>query len=152
MPYGKDWVDIMTALLTPTVAILGSVIAILQWRINRLRLKHELFDKRYEVYKSAMAFIVLVVQKNQIKELDRIAYLAGTKGAKFLFPKKINDYLDMIHNKACDLQCSIDELGGPLSEAERAEKIKTRHDIMKWFVAQLGILADQLKPFVELKH
>ena len=148
----KDWVDIMTALLTPTIAILGSAIAILQWRTNRLRLKHELFDKRYDVYTSAMAFIVSVVQYNQIKELDRIAFLAGTKGAKFLFPKKINDYLDMIHTKACDLQCSIDELGGTLSDAKRAENIKTRHDIIKWFVAQLGMLADEIQPFIELKH
>lgn len=152
MPYEKDWVDIMTALLTPTIAILGSVIAILQWRTNRLRLKHELFDKRYDVYTSAMAFIVSVVQNNQIKEIDRIAFLAGTKGAKFLFPKKINDYLDLIHTKACDLQCSIDELEGPIAGDKRAENIKTRNKIMKWFVAQLSTLADELQPFIELKH
>ena len=114
MPCEKDWVDIMTALLTPTIAVLGSVIAILQWRINRFRLKHELFDKRYDIYTAAMAFLVSIIQNGKVKEEDRLHFLAGTKGAKFLFPGKLNEYLDQIHSKACDLQCSIDELDGVL--------------------------------------
>jgi hypothetical protein len=31
MSYEKDWVDIMTAFITPTIAIFCTAIAILQW-------------------------------------------------------------------------------------------------------------------------
>jgi len=45
---GKGWVDILSALLVPTIAIFGSLIGFQQWRTNTKRLKHELFDRRYE--------------------------------------------------------------------------------------------------------
>jgi len=46
----KDWVDILTALLTPTVAILGVTIAYQQWRLNSKKFKHELYDRRLHIY------------------------------------------------------------------------------------------------------
>jgi len=47
---GKDWVDYLAALLTPTIAILGVYFARQQWKTNRRRLKNELFDRRYEYF------------------------------------------------------------------------------------------------------
>lgn len=44
-----SWIQIFKALLTPVVAILGVYIAYQQWRTNRTRLKHELFDRRYSM-------------------------------------------------------------------------------------------------------
>jgi len=41
---GKDWVEYLSALLTPTIAILGSIIGFQLWRTNSKRLKHELFE------------------------------------------------------------------------------------------------------------
>ena len=40
-------------------------------------------------------------------------------------------------------------LGKPVSDPQVK---KTRNEIMKWFVAQLSTLADELQPFIELKH
>jgi len=142
----------MTALLTPTIAILGSVIAVLQWRINRLRLKHELFDKRYEIFTAAMAFVVSIVQNGKAIEVERIKFLQRTKGAKFLFPEKIDKYLEDIHRKACDLQCLDAELEGVGVGKERSENVMKQSAIKKWFNVQLNALAQQFQSFIKLEH
>lgn len=152
IPFEKDWVDIMTALLTPTIAILGSLIAFFQWRINRLRLKHELFDKRYEVYASAMAFVGYVVQVGKVAEEERIKFLIGTKGARFLFPEEIYEYLDKIHSKACELQCLQAELEGLGGSEKGAKNIKEQCEIKKWFNLQLGEITKQVQSYMTLRH
>ncbi|MCF8089138.1 MAG: hypothetical protein K9L23_13920 [Desulfotignum sp.] len=47
----KDWVDITTALMTPVIAIIGTAIAIMQWKLSKARFRHELFEKRYSIKK-----------------------------------------------------------------------------------------------------
>jgi len=54
---GKDWVDILSALLTPTITIVGIGIAVLQLKINKDRYKHELFEKRWDQFISIRDFI-----------------------------------------------------------------------------------------------
>lgn len=49
------WVQILSALLTPAIAITVGVIGWLQWRTNERKRKQDLFDRRYEFYKRALA-------------------------------------------------------------------------------------------------
>jgi hypothetical protein len=56
-----DWIDVLSALLTPTIAILGIYIAYQQWRTNKNRLKLELFDKRYEIFTNIKKFIANIL-------------------------------------------------------------------------------------------
>lgn len=44
----KDIINILSALLTPTIAILGLYIAYQQWKSNESKRRQELFDLRYE--------------------------------------------------------------------------------------------------------
>ena len=47
----KTWIDILTALLTPMLAVFAALIAYLQWRTNELKRKNDYFDRRYNFYK-----------------------------------------------------------------------------------------------------
>lgn len=44
------WVEVMQALLTPTIAVAGIGIGVLNHLLARRRRKDELFDRRYEFY------------------------------------------------------------------------------------------------------
>ena len=44
----KDWVDIFSALLTPTVAIFAGIIAYQQWQTQEKQRKQDLFEMRYD--------------------------------------------------------------------------------------------------------
>ena len=47
----KETVAMFAALLTPTVAVIGIVIGILNYQLARRKRKDELFDRRYKFYK-----------------------------------------------------------------------------------------------------
>jgi hypothetical protein len=48
IPEGKDWVDLLASLLTPTVAIAAAVLGILNYRISIQRRKNEIFDRKID--------------------------------------------------------------------------------------------------------
>lgn len=51
----KNWVDILSALLTPTIAIFAGVIAYQQWQTQEKQRKQDLFEKRYDnLYKKTI--------------------------------------------------------------------------------------------------
>ena len=122
----KDWIDISTALLTPVIAIAGVGLGILQWRINRARLQHELFDRRYEIFEATKEFLVAVITEAKMKHEDRIKFLKGTKGAFALYSKSIVEYLDKVHKQSLALHLHAQKGN---NEAE--------HEILVWFGEQI---------------
>ena len=44
------WTTYLAALLTPTVAVLGSYIAYRQWHLAQNKLKLDLFDRRFSAH------------------------------------------------------------------------------------------------------
>ncbi len=99
----KDWVDITAALLTPVIAIVGTTIAVLQWKLNKVRLRHELFEKRYAIFEATNIYLSSLITHAAKVEKDRISFLRNTKGVFVLFDKKIVDYLDELHKKSLQL-------------------------------------------------
>ena len=99
----KDWVDITSALLTPVIAILGSVIATLQWRLNRARFRDEIFEKRYGIFEATQLYLSRLISTAKMNNDDRIEFLRNTKGAFVLFDKKIVQYLNDLHKKSIEL-------------------------------------------------
>lgn len=51
-----DWVQYLSALLVPSLAIFGAVIAGLQWRTNERKRKQDLFDRRFAFYMKAVSY------------------------------------------------------------------------------------------------
>ena len=54
----KVYIDIFSALLTPTIALVTTYIAIQQYRNNRAKLRHELYDRRVAVYNAVGNFLI----------------------------------------------------------------------------------------------
>ena len=88
------WTTYLAALLTPTVAILGSVIAYRQWRLAQNRLKLDLFDRRLLVYGAATALVSSIMTSGKAKEEEMHKFLVATREAKWLFNASIANYLD----------------------------------------------------------
>lgn len=76
------WTAYVSAFLTPTVAILGAVIAFLQWRIARGKLRLDLFEKRALVHQAARDLLSTILTTGKVTQEDEIKYLSGTLGAK----------------------------------------------------------------------
>lgn len=64
----KDWIDILSALLTPVIAILTVTIAFFQWQTNEKKRKQDLFDMRYD--KLYFPIFICTERIRKIKEED----------------------------------------------------------------------------------
>jgi hypothetical protein len=55
------WVQILQALATPVIAIVGAWVALEQMKIARVKLRHDLYDRRYAVFQSARSLLNEVI-------------------------------------------------------------------------------------------
>ena len=150
---GKDWVDYLSALLTPTIAILGAIIAFLQWRTNSKRLRHELFDRRYEQFTVIRDFLGSIMTFGKSKPEEQMKFLTGTRGMRFIFDKEIAEYVDKaIWHLAVELECLDSELGGlPVGE-ERSKNIRRQSEIKKQLYKELKTIEDKFAKYLQLQH
>lgn len=153
MQPARDWVDYLSALLVPTIAIVGAFIAWQQWRINRARLKNELFDRRYEQFCVVRDFIGSIMTSGQSTLEEQRKYLVGTRGMRFLFDKKIAEYVDEhIWVPAIDLECLESELQGLPVGDERSENVHKQRDIKQKLHEELKGLEDRFAEYLQLRH
>src|SRR5690606_31368900 len=89
MTADPHWTTYLAALLTPTVAILGSFIAYRQWRLAQNKLKLDLFDRRYSVYKAAHSLLASIMTSGKAKDDDLYKFLLATREAKWLLDSSV---------------------------------------------------------------
>lgn len=149
----RDWVDYLSALLVPMVAVVGAVIAWQQWRINQARLKNELFDRRYEQFCIVKDFIGSIITSGESTPEEQRKYLVGTRGMRFLFDKKIADYMDEhVWKTAIDLECLESELQGLPVGDERSANVRKQRDIKLQLHEELKCLEDRFAEYLQLRH
>ena len=96
----KDWVDILTALLMPTIAIAVGVIAYLQWRTAENHRNQQLFDKRYRFFKMLWnIFCSHIESPDQAPPLEPEDLFDFTHEADFLFGEDIVSHLMAMPDK-----------------------------------------------------
>lgn len=150
---GKDWIDYFSALLTPTIAVLGSAIALQQWRTNRKRLKHELFDRRYAQFEAIREFLRAILAAGKSTLEGQQEFLGRTRGLRFTFGKAISDYVHTnIWSKAIDLECLESELKDMPAGQERSEKIQRKAELKKDLYGELKLLEETFANFLQLDH
>jgi len=149
----KDWVDYLSALLVPTIAILGSIIAYQQWRTNAKRLRHELFDRRYEQFTVVREFLGSIMTSGKSKPDEQMKFLSGTRGVRFIFDKEIAEYIDKtIWHLAIELECLDSELEGVPVGEKRSKNVKRQSEIKKQLYEELKTLEEKFAKYLQLQH
>lgn len=147
------WTNFLTALLTPTVAVLGSLIAYRQWRTAQNKLKLELFDRRFSVYEASRNLLASIMTSGKAKNEEVFKFLVTTREAKWLLNAEVATYLEKeLYHKAIHLQTLQAQLEGfPVGE-ESSANIKMQSEIRKRLVEQYAVLDEKFSPFLELQH
>jgi hypothetical protein len=147
------WTNYLAALLTPTVAVLGSFIAYRQWRTAQNKLKFDLFDRRFSVYEASRDLLRSILTSGKAKDEELFKFLSATREAKWLLNNDAATYLEKeLYQKALELQTLQAELEGVPVGNERSANVKKQADIKKWFYAQYEVLDEKLSPFLKLRH
>jgi hypothetical protein len=117
-----------------------------------VRLKHDLFDRRFEIYETVFAFLIEIVQDSNISPEGMSKFVRGTQKAVFVFDQSVVDYFEQLRTQAAILQEQVALLhnqGNPQGP-ERSEAPRRRAELFMWFTHQLPILMQRLRPFMAL--
>ena len=87
----KPYVDLLAALLTPVIAIVTTYIAIQQYRANQMKLRHDLYDRRLQLYNAVAEFWSHVMREGTADRAQLTTLLQKTRESYFLFGKEIAD-------------------------------------------------------------
>ena len=142
-----------TAVITAAIAVLVAAITWGQWITNRARLKHELFDRRYEIYEYIAAFIAEILQSGSIPVGEPEGFLRRTKKAYFVFAcdTEIKGLVTEIYRKAAELHAHVATLEGLRGE-ERTKNIEAQRAVKDWFEETLGSLETKFEKYLKLEH
>lgn len=140
-------IEVLSGLLTPLIAVLAAYIAWQQWRTNHLRLKHELFDRRYALFEKITSFIAEILVQGKVPANAETRFLRETKTAIFLFGKEIQEFIEEIYRKGADLH-ALEAMLENLQGDERVRNAAKQREIKDWFSTQLNGCAARFSRFL----
>lgn len=145
-------VDVLSALLVPTIAIAGATIAYLQWSTNQKRLKHELFDRRYSQFEAIRDFLGLIITSDKITDEAERKYLIGTRGIRFIFDDEIHNYNERLWELSNQLRALKSMLEGAPVGDESTSNVQKQAAIKKELGDELKQLEVKFAKHLRLKH
>jgi len=131
-------IQILSALLTPVVVVVTTYIAIQQYRTNKLKIRLELFEKRYAVYEGAKEFVSIAVRDGNLANEAFFKLNDRTQDAFFLFDNRVDEYIDTLREKGARLRYLRDQLADqslPIGE-ERSKISAESAELGIWFSNQ----------------
>jgi hypothetical protein len=96
MNHPYNIIDVLTALLTPTIAILGAYIAIQQYRLAKEKHRLEIYDRRMRIYSATLELIRNANRSANINEDIYYKFEEKIAEAEFLFGKEVVALLEDI--------------------------------------------------------
>jgi hypothetical protein len=136
-------IDVLSALLTPIIALLAIYIAYQQYKISEHRLRHEIYEKRVKIYMAVNKFISQITANGQTNFTNCHEFYSEASEAAFLFDSSIMEYIDQLYGKAIvliELQEKLypsDESQGLEVGEERSNVASQKAVLFKWFAKQL---------------
>ncbi len=143
---------VMQALAVPVIAAVGAWVAIQQMRIARVKLQHDLYDRRYAVFQAARTLLAEVITSRDASDEAFRAFSIGTADAAFLFDDSLSTYLKAIHDRAAKLH-SISQVLPTLPVGdEKASAVRVSGEHFLWLNDQIAVLTGKFRPFLRLDN
>jgi hypothetical protein len=149
----SSWIDILSALLVPLIAIVGAYIAYQQYRTNRQRLRHETYERRLAVYKSVQRYLSEILRDGRTTYDRALQFYSEASEEAFLFDDSVQGKIDELYKKSIDMAAVHEKLypsdgssGLPVGE-ERSRISNEMSELLKW---HLNLLQES-RPFFAKK-
>lgn len=135
----KNYVDLLSAALTPAIGITTTYIAIQQYRTNKIRLRHELYERRVEIFRGVLALLSAAIRQAGVTGDDLVNFTRSTSEKEFLFDDALCQYTEEIYSKAVKLWSAgkqLDRKDLPVGP-ERTQLAEETSDLVGWLLDQL---------------
>jgi len=131
-------IKILSALLTPVIALLALYIAYQQYHINKINLKKELYDKRLRIYQRINQYLINIIANGTVKREEIYSFYNDTIEVTFLFKNDIISIRDELYNKSLEFNKYNRMINGEIKvdEETRKKAIDKDGEIFQWFNEQ----------------
>jgi hypothetical protein len=149
----KDWIDISTALLTPTIAIFGALIAYRQWRISQQKFRHDLYDRRFAVYTALLDLCGALLREGKFDNPSYSAWLKASNQGHFLFDEELNRYFSEVTEKVQayrKIEREMQKQKVKDDEARWEELSNKDIELNSWFENQFNVAREKFSRFLTL--
>lgn len=137
-------VNILSALLTPMIAILASYIAWQQYQLQHKSFNGQMYERRYVVFKSFIKLLSHIMREGTADYQVLGEFYANASEADFLFSDVISNKREELYTRGVDLVAGRERLyprdgspGLPIGE-ERSKVSQESADHLKWFFGQIS--------------
>jgi hypothetical protein len=146
------WIQYAQAFALIIIPFVGAWIAWQQVTIARVKLQHDLYDRRFAVFQAARKLLAEVLGHGYASDDQIRSYVVGTGDAGFLLNDEISTYLEEIRKRATRLQ-AIKHTLEPLPVGDqRTALVQEDEKIFSWFMEQVPVLVEKFKPFLTLER
>lgn len=135
----KDIANISSAFLTPLIAVVATYIAFRQYKTHWLKLKLDLYEKRFAVFETVLSFIGLLATWQKPTAQDMVKLDEAKITSFFLFGEEVPKYIQTLRDKAVEinlLSSERREIAG-LADGQMSAKLREEQTIVvDWFEKQ----------------
>lgn len=150
-------VQILGGLLTPVIACLAVYIAWQQHKTSRDKLKLDLFDRRYKVYRGLMDLLGAVVS-GRVSNEDLGNFYRETDQKRFLFGEGICVYLTEVRQKVVKLRQAhrvlakvAENHGDPIPQDTILEASRIEQELIPWLETQVEEAGQMFQGYLGFK-
>src|SRR5271166_908276 len=150
VPLWLQYLQVLAVLLVPAI---GAWIAWRQVQIARVKLQHDLYDRRFAVFEAARKLLVEVITHGDVSNNSLTTYAIATADAIFLLDDpKLCEHLKEIRKRSSILH-TIKFTMEPLPAGDqKAALSKQASEHLLWLNDQLDVLVEHFKPFLMLER
>ena len=145
---------LLSGALTPVIAIVALYIAWCQHQTAQGKLKLDLYDRRFKVYRGLMDLLAAVVRDAKVSRDELAKYYVETNERQFLFDEDIVHFMTQVRDKAIDLH-RVNNQMEKLSdgrEDELHQLTEQDSELLRWFIEQEELAPGRFEKYLGFKR
>ncbi len=131
--------ETLSGLLTPVLAIVATVILVLQYVLAKRRWRLDLYDKRYPVFLATMQYLSFIGQHASVDDEELFKFLRNSKDKEFLFGNNVQEYLEQLYKKGVRLNYLNRRLDHEAVDEKRTKLADELEETLNWFSKQFEV-------------
>jgi hypothetical protein len=144
------WVQVLQALAVPVIAAVGAWVAAQQMYLARVKLQHDLYDRRYAVFEAVRRFLDEAMSNKIVSPETFRSFTLGTSDAEFLFDDRLAEYLREMHTHGAHALSIFFTMEHMPDGEDKTAASKKAGEHQSWLVSQIDGLSARFRPFLEL--
>lgn len=144
---------ISSGFLTPLIAILAIYIAFKQYRIQRYKLRFDLYDRRFKIFERIKEFISKIGPKNRMESKEIGIFYTSIIEYRFLFDQDVNDFIDELVEKVEEFDIVCTDIVSYQKDTPEREKLEEQREKLRWWMMErLKELPDRFEKYLSFKR